>query len=580
MMLDSIKPRVAIYIRVSTHYQIDKDSLPMQREDLTNYCKYIFNTDEYEIFEDAGYSGKDTGRPAFQEMMIKIRKKEFTHILVWKIDRISRNLLDFSTMYEELKKYGVTFVSKNEQFDTSTAMGEAMLKIILVFAELERKLTSERVTATMLSRAVKGLWNGANVPLGYEWNEEKKFPVPNDKERKTVELIYSKYIRFKSCDKLSNYLNNNNISTKRGGFWTSKTVNDILRNPFYKGTYRYNYKESGGGKKKPESEWIIIENNHEPIIDETLWNMCNDILNQNGGKVSTKFRNVVHTHIFSKKLVCKKCGNTFIACKDRERTNGFRPSIYRCAGNRSKHICDAKMCSDIVIGSFIFELLRNIVQACSKFCNTPLELQNKLLNGISFSNVKSINIEDLELLYVALYKTELKKNELNINSIQDSILSNSENNNHTEMIKKQINKFNKERSKYKKALERLEDLYLFSEKGINKTDYIQKKQQYEEKLRLAEDNLRQFYRMNDSARNLKDMSFLLGYEKFLFNSTIKGSEFDYTEFAMNINNNVLKDFIDSIIEKIEIENSSISCVFLKNGLKLRFENKIPLIMST
>lgn len=152
--------RVAIYIRVSTNHQIDRDSLPMQRQDLISYAKLLLNTEQYVIFEDAGYSGKNTDRPKFQEMMKQLRNGLFTHLLVWKIDRISRNLLDFATMYQELKELGVTFISKNEQFDTSTAIGEAMLKIILIFAELERNMTSERVTATMISRASNGLWNG------------------------------------------------------------------------------------------------------------------------------------------------------------------------------------------------------------------------------------------------------------------------------------------------------------------------------------------------------------------------------------------------------------------------------------
>ena len=161
------KVRVAIYVRVSTLYQVDKDSLPMQKKDLIAYASLLLNTDDYVIFEDAGYSGKNTDRPKFQEMMSQIRQGAFTHLLVWKIDRISRNLLDFASMYNELKELGVIFVSKNEQFDTSTAMGEAMLKIILVFAELERNMTSERVTATMISRANNGLWNGGRVPYGY-----------------------------------------------------------------------------------------------------------------------------------------------------------------------------------------------------------------------------------------------------------------------------------------------------------------------------------------------------------------------------------------------------------------------------
>ena len=118
-LLNTIK--VAIYIRVSTHWQVDKESLPVQRQDLISYCKLILNTDNYVIFEDPGYSAKNTDRPDFQRMMARVRTGEFTHILVWKIDRISRNLLDFAAMYQELKELGVTFVSKNEQFDTSTA---------------------------------------------------------------------------------------------------------------------------------------------------------------------------------------------------------------------------------------------------------------------------------------------------------------------------------------------------------------------------------------------------------------------------------------------------------------------------
>ena len=144
--------KAAIYIRVSTSHQIDKDSLPFQRKELCDYAKYALDIDDYVIFEDAGYSAKNTDRPDYQNMIKRIHNKEFSHLLVWKIDRISRNLKDFTEMYDELKHYDVTFISKMEQFDTSSAMGEAMLKIILVFAELERKLTAERVFSIMMDR--------------------------------------------------------------------------------------------------------------------------------------------------------------------------------------------------------------------------------------------------------------------------------------------------------------------------------------------------------------------------------------------------------------------------------------------
>ena len=126
---------VALYTRVSTGYQIDKDSLPFQKKELSAYCKHILHAEKTELFEDAGKSGKNTDRPAFLRMMKKIRAGEISHVVVYKIDRISRNLVDFSVMYDEFKKYRVTFISLNEQFDTSSAIGEAVLKIILVFAE-------------------------------------------------------------------------------------------------------------------------------------------------------------------------------------------------------------------------------------------------------------------------------------------------------------------------------------------------------------------------------------------------------------------------------------------------------------
>lgn len=225
--------RVAIYIRVSTTHQIDKDSIPMQRNDLVSYARLMLNTDDYAIFEDAGYSGKNTDRPNFQKMMSQIRSGAFTHLLVWKIDRISRNLLDFSSMYKELKELGVVFVSKNEQFDTSTAMGEAMLKIILVFAELERNMTSERVSATMISRASNGQWNGGRVPFGYDYDYENKTFSINKQESEVVKLIHDKYEEMQSLVQEARYLNEHNFTTREGNEWSPVTLLIILRNIFY-----------------------------------------------------------------------------------------------------------------------------------------------------------------------------------------------------------------------------------------------------------------------------------------------------------------------------------------------------------
>ena len=223
--------KVAIYIRVSTTYQVDKDSLPMQRKDLIAYSSLVLGIEDYEIFEDAGYSGKNTDRPAFQSMMQRIRTGEFSHVLVWKIDRISRNLLDFAEMYEELQSLRVTFVSKNEQFDTSSAMGEAMLKIILVFAELERNMTSERVTATMISRANQGLWNGGRIPYGYNYDSDSSTFSIRDDEAAVCRIIRDDYLENKSLVHTSRLLNSIGHKTRAGADWSPTTVWIIIQNP-------------------------------------------------------------------------------------------------------------------------------------------------------------------------------------------------------------------------------------------------------------------------------------------------------------------------------------------------------------
>lgn len=403
------KKKVALYVRVSTRYQIDKDSLPFQRKKLKEYCK-VLGIDDFVIFEDDGYSRKNTERPHFQEMMSCVRVGEISHIIVWKVDRISRNLLDFAAMYQELKDNRVTFISMNEQFDTSSAIGEAMLKIILIFAELERQMVSERVTSIMLNRAEQGLWNGARMPVGYRWNEETKFPEPDPEETKIVQFIFDEYEKVKSCLKVARYLNSNHVPSKQGGEWTSKLIHDIIRNPFYIGTYRYNMREAGRGPLKPENEWIIRENNHSPIIDKEQFARCNQIMNENGTSRNTShFRTRKYIHTFSGHLVCGKCGFSMVASKDSARANGWKPSIYHCSKRSRVADCDnSKTLNESYIGSFVFNYVANLARVQKNFRNVKTldELQAELLQGSEFESVHAIAPDGLEKTFTVLaFKT-------------------------------------------------------------------------------------------------------------------------------------------------------------------------------
>lgn len=545
--------KAALYIRVSTHHQVDKDSLPFQRSELINYAKYVLGIEDYELFEDAGYSGKNTDRPAFQSMMRRIKNGEFTHLLVWKIDRISRNLLDFCAMYDEVKGYGVTFVSKNEQFDTSSAMGEAMLKIILVFAELERKLTAERVSSIMLSRAEKGLWNGANVPLGYVYDKLTKFPKIDSKESKTVKLIFDTYEDIKSATHVMKYLNDNNISTKRGGRWTSKTVTDIIRNPFYKGTYRYNYRESARGAKKDKKEWVIVDNNHEAIISKEQWEMCNDIMDKNAERNSSMYRKGVNTHVFSSILKCELCGRGFIANTDQPRKNGWRPSTYRCQGRARFYDCDAGMTGDVKIGSFIINYVSNFIKAIGTINkkNTIEDLENQLLKGKEFKDVH-INKNDLDYT---------------LNLVSNINVSNVINSNKSIKVNKASsnNNLNAEKEKYKRALNRLEDLYLFDDEGMSEKDYLLKKQKLEDKLKEINEELES---ANNSSSTI-DWSFLKN--TVLKNEILNKEHIDYKNLDMTIDRDIIKKFINDIIEKITIKKDGrVASITFKNGITHNF----------
>ena len=553
--------KVALYIRVSTHFQVDKDSLPFQRQELINYSKYVLSTDSYEIFEDAGYSAKNTDRPAYQDMIARIRKGEFTHLIVWKIDRISRNLLDFSNMYEELKKYGVTFISKNEQFDTSSAMGEAMLKIILVFAELERKLTAERVYSIMLSRAEKGLWNGATVPLGYKWSDEVKFPVVDENGANIVRQIYNLYIKLRSTTKIAIYLNNNHIPTKRGGTWVAKTINDILKNPFYIGTYRYNTKDQNR-RWKDKSEWVVIENNHEAIVDKDLFNRVQDILKNNYKGDSQYQRENLNTHLFSGLITCDICNSKHWASLDSARKDGYRPSRYVCYKNNNG--C-SNIISDITLLPFILNYIANFIRLNnSSTPNTSLKnIEKKLLRGKAFVDVIGIDKESLESTYHLLASNYITEDiELTTHS-EDVPPSTFD----------EMTLLQKEKLKYEKALERLESLYLFSDDSMSQKDYIFKQRDLMQQLDQINIKIKELNTATPK-NEVSHLSWLDDVQYFLLMQKIQNSiSIDYREILDLIDTDVLKEFIGKIIDEICVSEKKVRSIKLCNGITYKFAYK-------
>lgn len=560
--------KVAIYIRVSTQHQIDKASLPVQRSELINYAKYALGIEDYEVFEDAGYSAKNTDRPDYQAMMARIRTGEFSHVLVWKIDRISRNLLDFVAMHQELKELGVTFVSKNEKFDSSTAMGDAMLKIILVFAELERNMTSERVSTVMVSRASSGHWNGGKIPFGYSWDKQAKvFSIVED-EAAVIRLIYDLYETHWSLVTTAKILNERGILPRSGKPWNPTTVRTMLVNPFYSGIYRYNRHNENDPKRftlKPESEWIIIEDHHPTIIDKDRQDRIIKKLQsrQRGqyGMYSTYNRK--NTHIFAGMLTCGCCGSNMASTIDRPRSDGWRPSVYICSRRRRFNDCQNKYISDITIGPFILNYIANIIKASNSFGKTTSieTLQKKLLRGKHFTDVDHIGQAGLEELYNHLrdgvglieYKSQPVDATESLSAISEKDLLLSE------------------KRRLERALNRLKTLYLYSEDTMAEKDYIIERKNIADSLDEVNAKLEIAEKTAADSLSLSDDEFMAKAHYFVMAQQLQDKRLiDYEKFIRKIDPQIVKDFMNSIVQNFCIKDGKIMSILFKNGIEHQF----------
>ncbi len=558
--------RVAIYVRVSTVYQVDKDSLPMMKQDLTSYCKYILNTDDFVIFEDAGYSGKNTDRPAYQKMMSQIRQGLFTHLLVWKIDRVSRNLLDFANMYEELKDLGVTFVSKNEQFDTSTAIGEAMLKIILVFAELERNMTSERVTATMINRASNGIWNGGRIPYGYSYDKATQTFSIEPEENKIYNCIIESYEETHSIVYTARMINNAGYRTRNGGLWSSTAVWIILRNPWYKGVYRYNYYKIPGRKAiKDKSEWVIIENHHPASIEPERFDRIQAVLDKNARFRNTPGRKTTrkNVHVFSGLLWCADCGAAFNASPGKAHASGYRPSKYGCPNLRKVNTCHAKYTSDVVLGEFLLNYILNLLNAQKKFAyiKSTEDLQKYLLRGTTFSDIDHIDQDGLVSLFNMLEKY----------SGSDPVLLKRPKS--KPKVDPELKRMMSDQKKQQRALDRLNHLYLYSDESMSEREYLLKKQQIVDQLQEINEAIGMMSQ-EPWMRTMEDDEFIRQASTFILTQELADKQYIYyTRLAESLDPEVLKSFFVSILDSVILRNGKPETIVFRNGLSHTFTYK-------
>jgi DNA invertase Pin-like site-specific DNA recombinase len=269
----------AVYTRKSTDEGLEQEfnSLDAQREACEAYIAsqkaegWILVPDRY---DDGGYSGGNLERPAVKRLMADIEARRIDIVVVYKIDRLTRSLMDFSKLIEVLDRNSVTFVSVTQAFNTTTSMGRLTLNVLLSFAQFEREVTGERIRDKFAASRKKGLWMGGWAPLGYDIKDRKL--VINAREAPHVRFMFERFARLRSVTKMLPILAAEGIRAKSGKPVEKGYLYRIITNPVYVGEAVHK------GTSYPGE--------HEAIIDRKLWNRVQGILKESPRKRAANSR--------------------------------------------------------------------------------------------------------------------------------------------------------------------------------------------------------------------------------------------------------------------------------------------------
>lgn len=350
----------AIYVRQSVD-RADSISIEQQIE----FCSYEARGEPFRVYTDRGYSGKNTNRPQFIQMMEDIRSGSVGAVIVYKLDRISRSILDFSNMMSLFCENDVKFISATEKFDTSSPIGNAMLNICAVFSQLERETIQKRVADAYFSRSSRGFCMGGPVPYGFVkmphmiGGVHTSLYEPDEAEAENVKLIYAMYARFDtSYGDIVRKFEELGIK-KRGKKWERSRIREILLNPIYVKADRtvydyyygkgavienkredftgvngcYCYKNRGEARKNqyfPSSCRIVLASG-EGIVEAPLWLECREkcLGQREKGSAVRKAKN----SWLCGRIRCGECGRALVV----KRGSGGR--YFMCSGRLTEGSC-------------------------------------------------------------------------------------------------------------------------------------------------------------------------------------------------------------------------------------------------
>ena len=371
------KLKCAIYTRKSTEEGLEQDfnSLDAQREACEAYIKsqqhegWILVEKQY---NDGGFSGGNLERPALKELFKDIENNKIDIVVVYKVDRLTRSLLDFAKIVELFDSHEASFVSVTQNFNTTTSMGRLTLNILLSFAQFEREVTGERIRDKIAASKKKGMWMGGRVPIGYII-QNKKLIVDKINAQKVI-AIFKKYLELKSVPKLKEYLKDNNIKSNTDRFFEKGQLYHILQNKIYTG--------------KVVHKGNVYEGEHIGIIDEDIFNSVQKLLLEN----STENKNKKSSNSLLAGRIFDDNGNRMSPSHSKTRDKKYRYYVSQAITkfNKEKAGTVSKLPAE-EIEKFVIEEINayfeNITKIQQYISDLPIEMQNNILAKLKTKSI-------------------------------------------------------------------------------------------------------------------------------------------------------------------------------------------------
>ena len=366
--------RCAIYTRKSTARGLEQEfnTLDAQYEACANY---VARQEGWEIsterYDDGGFTGANLERPAFQRLEADIQAGKIDIVVVYKVDRLSRSLLDFAKVMDRFNQAGTAFVSVTQNFSTADAMGRLTLNMLMSFAEFEREMIAERTKDKIAAARRKGKWTGGTVPIGYKAIDKKL--IIDEVEAPIVREIFDLYEQHRSALAVAKLLNEHKRRTKRHRAqnknvkesrpWSKDAVLRVVKNPVYAGLMPY-------GDERHEGE-------HDGIIDRDRFHRIQVLLKDHQGRSLKLGRNP--DYILRGVIRCDICGKAMTPASTRKKGREYR--YYRCVtrDKLGKDACAARPLSAEAIEEFVVDKIRVATSDGSFAADVTAQLENRVI---------------------------------------------------------------------------------------------------------------------------------------------------------------------------------------------------------